>query len=87
MTTISKTTFTFTVLHRTDEPFSDGYDSGYDGPFCGALAEAMQRSWDGDAVGAEAVAEVAEVPDDQVSEELVALGNDGTFFDFDLGDN
>lgn len=82
---ISKTTFTFVVLHRTDEPFSDGYDSGYDGPFTGTLAEAMQRSWDGHAVGSETGSITEGVPDDKVAEELVTLGNDGYFFDGDLG--
>lgn len=86
MTTISKTTFTFTVLHRTDEPFNDDYDSGYDGPFCGSIAEAMQRSFDGNAVGDVTAEETVPVEDADVADELVALGNDGEFFDNDLED-
>lgn len=85
-TTISKTEFVYTVLHRTDEPFSDGYDAGYgeDSPFCGSLAEAMQRSYDGNAVGAETSEVTTPVQNHQVERELVALGNDGEFFDSDL---
>lgn len=81
---ISKTTFTFTVLHRTDEPFNDNYDSGYD-EFAGALAEAMQRSFDGNAVGAETSSLSEPIPDSEVPNELIELlGNDGEFFDDDL---
>lgn len=72
-TIISKTTYTFTVLHRTDEPFTEG------------LTEAMARSYDGHAVGWETNEVTESVPDDKVSDELVAIGNDGTFFDYDLG--
>ena len=72
MTTISMTTFTFKVMHRTDEPFTEG------------LMEAMARSMDGHAVGWETGEETVEVPNDRVEAELVELGNDGTFFDDDL---
>jgi hypothetical protein len=75
MTTISKTTITFTVLHRTDEPFDSDYP----------LEEAMARSMDGHAVGGETGTITEEVPDDQVADELGELGNDGSFFDSDLG--
>jgi len=75
MSTISKTTFTFTVLHRSDEPFLS------DDP----LHEAMERSMHGNAVGWETGSETVEVPDTEVPEELVELGNDGNFFDIDLG--
>lgn len=73
-TTISKTEFKFVVLHRTDEPFLD------DDP----LREAMARSYDGHAVGWTTDEVTTPVSDDQVPEELVTLGNDGGFFDFDL---
>lgn len=72
--TISKTTITFTVLHRTDEPIED-------------LAEALARSFDGHAVGLETASATITVPDEQVPAELVALGNDGEFFDHDLSND
>ena len=81
--TISKTTFTFTVLHRTDEPFSDDYEH-YDHAFDGALGEAMARSHDGHAVGWVVSVETSEVADADVPEALVELGNDGEFFSDDL---
>lgn len=71
--TISKTVITFTVLHRTDEPISD-------------LRDAMERSWDGNAVGLETDQTTTPVPDSAVPDALLALNNDGTFFDFDLAD-
>jgi hypothetical protein len=70
---ISKTTITFTVLHRTDEPIVEG------------LEEAMARSMDGHAVGWETGQVTMPVPADLVPYELGELGNDGTFFDVDLG--
>lgn len=72
MSTISKTTFTYTVLHRTDEPVM-------------SIEEAMSRAWDGDAVGGETEVIAVHVPDEQVEDELVALGNDGEFFNDALG--
>ncbi len=80
-TVISKTTITFTVLHRTDEPIV-GFPG--DGPLCSPLGEALARSWDGHAVGAETSMTTVEVADDKVEDELIALGNDGEFFDDDL---
>lgn len=82
MTLISKTTYTFTVLHRTDEPIMG--DDDFDGPFGGDLGAALQRSWDGNAVGAIVEEFTVEVPDERVPAELVALGNDGEFFIDDL---
>jgi hypothetical protein len=74
MTTISKTTITFTVLHRTDaEPFD-------------TIDDALYESREGNAVGMETSFETVEVPDEQVEGELLALYNDGTFFDSDLGE-
>lgn len=72
MTIITKTTFTFVVLHPSDDPIVD-------------LDIAMARSDTDNAVGMEEVISVEEVPDDQVEAELVALGNDGTFFNLELG--
>lgn len=71
MATISKTTITFTVLHRTDEPIAD-------------LELALRESYDGHAVGDTTAIATVPVTDSQVHNELVALGNDGEFFDDDL---
>jgi hypothetical protein len=71
MTTIMKTTFTFTVLHRTDSPLLD-------------LAYALEESDTGHAVGNVTQVSWEQVPDDEVPGELDALGNDGEFFDDDL---
>lgn len=67
---IVKTTITFTVLHRADNPME-------------SLGHAMSESWDGDAVGWETESVTVPVSPDDVVDELVALGNDGTFFDDD----
>lgn len=80
---ISRTTFTFTVLHRTDEPFT-GFDG--DGPLDTTLGEALARSWDGNAVGLVTAEVTVPVPLEEVEDALVALGNDGAFFDTDLED-
>lgn len=85
MSTISKTTFTFVVLHRTDEPFDDDFQyNEYDGPHDGPLGEAMARSYDGNAVGALVVQDTVEVEEKDVESQLLQLGNDGEFFDDDL---
>lgn len=74
MSIISKTVITFTVLHRTDEPFNPHW----------TLQDAMARSLDGNAVGWETDTITEEVGDFEVEDELVKLGNDGSFFDTDL---
>jgi len=87
MTEVSKTTITFTVLHRSDDPALSGeetwgeYNHAYDGP----LGYLMQESWDGGMVGLEGDWVTVPVPDDQVKAELLKMGNDGTFFNDDLG--
>lgn len=68
---ITRTTFHFTVLHRTDEPLYD-------------IEEAMARSMDGNAVGQVSGTTVTTLDNDEVPDELIALDNDGTFFDDDL---
>lgn len=78
-TIISKTTFTFEVLHRTDEPFTWDESSG-DGPLDNNLGEALARSWDGHAVGRITSEVTTPVQNERVEDELVALGNDGEFF-------
>lgn len=71
-TKIRKTVFQFVVLHPADEPLED-------------LEVAMYRADQDNAVGAEEVISVEDVPDDKVEAELIALGNDGAFFDHELG--
>lgn len=85
MSTISKTTFTFTVLHRTDEPFTWD-NSSESGPLANNLGEALARSWDGHAVGTVTDETTVDLDDEDVSDELVALGNDGGFFLDDIYD-
>jgi hypothetical protein len=69
MMRITRTVYTFTVLHPADEPPQD-------------LCEAMARSYDGDCVGAVTNSRTEPVAD--VRTALVDLGNDGTFFDFSI---
>lgn len=72
-TTIQKSTFTYVVLHRSDEvPES--------------LGDAMVQAYDGGMVGLEIESVTVDIPNENVSDELVALGNDGEFFDSDLED-
>ena len=86
MSTISRTTFTFEVLHRTDEPFTWDQSSG-NGPLDNNLGEALARSWDGNAVGSITSETTETVGDSDVYYRLIQLGNDGTFFDDDLDEN
>lgn len=69
---ISKTVISFTILHRTDEPIED-------------LPEALARAFDGHTVGQETGIATTPLEASSVADELVGLGNDGTFFDADLG--
>lgn len=71
MTTISKTTYTFTVLHRTDEPPR-------------GLHDAVVEAEGGHAVGLDTHETTVPIADSDVATELRALGNDGSFFDDDL---
>lgn len=73
MTTISRTTYYFTVLHRTDGPPR-------------TLEEALEEADSGQMVGNLTGEGTEEVEDDDVEDELKLLGNDGTFFDNDLND-
>lgn len=68
---ISKTVFTFTVLHLTGETPPD-------------LEVALDVTDTGHAVGAVTSTTTEPVPDDAVPAELRALDNDGEFFDDDL---
>jgi hypothetical protein len=72
MSTISKTTYTFAVLHRSDEPPP-------------TMGDAMREATDGHAVGNVVSEHTVPVPDASVEAELVVMGNDGSFFEDDLG--
>lgn len=69
---IVKTTITITVLHRADNPMTD----------CD-IEEVLYEMREGEAVGWETGRVTETVAAEQVPDELVALGNDGTFFDDD----
>lgn len=69
---IVKTTVTITVLHRADNPMTD----------CD-IEEVLYEMREGEAVGWETGRVTETVAAEQVPDELVALGNDGTFFDDD----
>lgn len=80
---IYKTKFTITVLSE-DEPFrTSGLDND---PF--DLLAIHQAIYDGECIGSVKRLGSLVVPDDRVEAELVAIGNDGTFFDTqdDFGD-
>lgn len=68
---IVKTSITITVLHRVDNTLGDD------------IEEVLYEIREGEAVGRETDRTIEPVPADLVSDELVALGNDGTFFDDD----
>lgn len=67
---IVRTTFTFTVVHPAAVTLED-------------IQAALAESFDGDAVGRETDRVTVPLGDAIVADELVALGNDGTFFDRD----
>jgi hypothetical protein len=48
-----------------------------------AISEIDDGSW----IGCEIVGSIEDIPDDKVREELLAIGNDGTFFDDVLSDD
>lgn len=66
---ISKTIIEITLLHPSDSPLT-GYD----------VKDVLYEMDEGSAVGWETSRKTAAVPADRVSAELIALGNDGTFF-------
>lgn len=68
---ISKTTYTFVVLHRTDQPPT-------------SLHDAIEEAYGGHAVGWETEESTVPVANENVPAELRELGNDGEFFDDDL---
>jgi hypothetical protein len=67
-----KTTYTFTLLHDDSLELD-------------SLEHALYESTQGEAVGNVTACTTEAVPDTSVRDELIALGNDGTFFEsFDL---
>jgi hypothetical protein len=70
---IAKTTFTFVVLHRSDEDVAT-WD----------LTDVLEECDTGHAVGQVTRTLTDAVPDKDVPMELKKLGNDGEFFDPDL---
>jgi hypothetical protein len=69
---IVKTRITITVLHRSDNPMTDH-----------GIDEVLYEMSEGDAVGWETGRDTVPVDPNDVGAELIALGNDGTFFDED----
>jgi len=67
---IVKTVITFTVLHRADNPMTDY-----------SIDQVLSETNEGDAVGWETDRTSQTIPPEQVVDELIALGNDGTFFE------
>jgi hypothetical protein len=72
---IYKTQFKITVLSE-DVPYEPGYDD-YD-PF--GLLEINAAIVEGDCIGDVEALGSSVVPDQDVEKELIAIGNDGTFF-------
>jgi hypothetical protein len=70
MSQVSRTTYTFEVLHPSDVVLH-------------GIDHAMREAWDGCAVGNVTSEVTTPVPADQVADALFALGNDGTFFQDD----
>jgi hypothetical protein len=76
-TTITKTVFTVTVLHRTDDADRLAGQHNFE--------TAWSEAQDGNAVGDVTSASSTELMTSEVAVELMELGNDGTFFNSDLG--
>lgn len=69
---VSQTTITFTVLHPSDIAV-------------GGIDEAIFLAMDGDGVGMDVDVSTVSVADSEVRAKLIALGNDGVFFDHLIG--
>jgi len=65
---ICKTTYTYVVYHEQDDDPQDIYN-------------AIQQAYDGGMVGATVSESTTPVDPDKLHEELVAIGNDGLFFE------
>jgi len=83
---IMKTTVTFTVLHRSDDPILCGEEfiGEQNGPTDGLLGYLLEEAWNGGMVGLESDPDTVPVPRNRVAAELLSMGNDGHFFDDDL---
>ena len=66
---IVKTTITITALHRADTALGD------------SIEDVLYEMSEGGAVGWETGRTTVPVPAERVQDELIAVGNDGTFFD------
>ena len=66
---VSKTVITITVLHHTDDVLPD------------EIEDVLYETREGYACGWETDRVTTLVPPDRVKSELIAVGNDGTFFD------
>lgn len=72
MTTIHKTEYTLTVLHESGDQPAD-------------IEQAVIAAFfEGKVIGQQTSMVTVAVPDAQVSDELIELGNDGRFFDWVL---
>lgn len=72
---IMKTTITLTILHHKDSDIQNM-----------SLADIVYQIDDGDCIGDAKNVTTEPVPEDKVNDELLAMGNDGSFFD-GLDDN
>lgn len=72
MTQVRKTILTITVLHPADET-PEGME----------LSDIMYEIDNGGWLGMIQTGTSQDVPDDKLCDECLALGNDGSFFDFD----
>jgi len=71
---ISKTTYVFVLMHRSDE-------------LVPTIEDAIDMANNGHGVGDVVVTSTLYVPDNHVEFNLIELGNDGSFFDEDLKDS
>jgi hypothetical protein len=77
---VHKVTLTITVLAHADS--QDHVLNAYSNMSLSQIEEAIEF---GEDVGMVELTSVETVPDDEIKDELIALGNDGTFFDCYLG--
>ena len=73
MAVISKTVLTLVVMHRSDMPLDDM-----------SLEEIAAETDTGHMVGAVTRSETHTLEPQEVGDELMKLGNDGSFFEYDL---
>jgi hypothetical protein len=68
MTHVQKTTYTYVVYHTADDPPQD-------------MSHAMREAFDGSMVGQVINERIDDVAPDKLVDELIAIGNDGEFFE------